>query len=160
MEKPILSKLIIPKANKRIGHVDLHCGIASSGLQADGRHLIQRARSDAKQHKDVFESPMPARVLAEQIGLYMQAYTLYSSVRPFGASVLLAHKLNGISSLYMVDPSGLFHGYRGCAIGKGKQAAKNEIEKLDLDSLSLRDAVKEAARMYVTLLMKNLLCLG
>lgn len=40
-------------------------------------------------------------------------------------------------------------GYYGAATGKGRQAAKAELEKLDLSSgnLSLTDGVKEAARI-------------
>jgi 20S proteasome subunit alpha 7 len=42
-------------------------------------------------------------------------------------------------------------GYYGAATGKGRQAAKAELEKLDLNSptcaLSLKDAVMEAARI-------------
>ena len=40
-------------------------------------------------------------------------------------------------------------GYYGAATGKGRQAAKAELEKLDLSSekLSLLDGVKEAARI-------------
>ena len=41
-------------------------------------------------------------------------------------------------------------GYRGCAIGKGRQLAKTEIEKLKLDQLSCREAINEAARMYAS----------
>jgi 20S proteasome subunit alpha 7 len=42
-----------------------------------------------------------------------------------------------------------FQGYYGAATGKGRQAAKAELEKLDLTSgnLSLADGVKEAARI-------------
>ena len=40
-------------------------------------------------------------------------------------------------------------GYFGCAIGKGKQQAKTEIEKLKLSELTCREAIKEVARMYV-----------
>lgn len=42
-------------------------------------------------------------------------------------------------------------GYYGCAVGKGKQAAKTEIEKLKFDELSIHDCVKHVARMYVFL---------
>jgi 20S proteasome subunit alpha 7 len=43
----------------------------------------------------------------------------------------------------------LYKGYYGAATGKGRQAAKAELEKLDLASerISLHDAVKEAARI-------------
>lgn len=48
-------------------------------------------------------------MLAERIGLFVQAYTLYSSVRPFGASVLMATMDEYYGpELYMVEPSGLY----------------------------------------------------
>jgi 20S proteasome subunit alpha 7 len=34
-------------------------------------------------------------------------------------------------------------------VGKGRQLAKTELEKLQLGEMSMRQAVKEAARMYV-----------
>jgi len=41
-----------------------------------------------------------------------------------------------------------FHkGYHGAAIGKGRQLAKTELEKLKLSELTTREAVFEAARM-------------
>ena len=43
----------------------------------------------------------------------------------------------------------MFKGYYGAATGKGRQAAKAELEKLDLSSgnLSIFDGVKQAARI-------------
>ena len=41
-------------------------------------------------------------------------------------------------------------GYRGCAIGKGRQLAKTEIEKLKLEEMTCREAVDEAARIIHT----------
>ena len=41
----------------------------------------------------------------------------------------------------------LFKGYHGAAVGKGRQLAKTELEKLKLSELTTREAVIEAARM-------------
>ena len=38
-------------------------------------------------------------------------------------------------------------GYHGCAIGKARQNAKTEIEKIKMKDMSIKDLVKEAARM-------------
>ena len=46
-----------------------------------------------------------------------------------------------------VEPSGLTYNYFGCAIGKGKQAAKVEIEKLKLGEMTCKDVLKEVARI-------------
>lgn len=40
-----------------------------------------------------------------------------------------------------------FQGYHGCGVGKAKQSAKTEIEKLKLSNMSTQELVKEAARM-------------
>lgn len=110
------------------------------------------------------------------MGGYLQAYTLYSSVRPFGITGIIAgwdselelpvdgqvgsgpsvgaggkatDKKYGGPGLYMIEPSGLYWGYYGAATGKGRQTAKAELEKLELEKgeLSLSDGVKEAARI-------------
>lgn len=41
----------------------------------------------------------------------------------------------------------LLQSYFGCAVGKAKQAAKTEIEKLKLADMTVKELVKEAARM-------------
>lgn len=37
--------------------------------------------------------------------------------------------------------------YHGVAVGKGRQAAKNEIEKLKLEELPAREAIVAVAKM-------------
>ena len=110
------------------------------------------------------------------MGGYLQAYTLYSSVRPFGITAIVGGwdsevelpvdgqvgsgpstgsggkaegKTYGGPGLYMIEPSGQYWGYYGAATGKGRQTAKAELEKLDLAAgkLSLLDGVKEAAKI-------------
>lgn len=176
VEKIVSSKLLKPGANKRIGTVDRHVGVAFSGMIPDGRHFISRARDEAVSWRDMYKSPIPTNLLASRMGSYLQAYTCHSYVRPFGITAIVAgfdpeHELpvdgevgsgpscgaggkvadkkHGGPFLYMIEPSGLYWGYYGAATGKGRQAAKAELEKLDLaaGTLSLEQAVKEAARI-------------
>ncbi|XP_043929511.1 proteasome subunit alpha type-3 [Protopterus annectens] len=51
------------------------------------------------------------------------------------------------AQLYMVDPSGVSYGYWGCAVGKARQAAKTEIEKLQMKEMTCREVVKEVAKI-------------
>ncbi len=109
-----------------------------------------------------------SQYIVDRLGLYVQAYTLYSSVRPFGCSTILGAVDKNGPALYVIEPSGVAYvrtsriiawttdrhfvqGYRGAAVGKGRQLAKTELEKLKFDELSMREAVMEAARMYVHL---------
>ncbi|KAI9503053.1 putative proteasome subunit alpha type-7 [Coemansia sp. RSA 1358] len=150
VEKIKHSRLLVPHSNRRIMTAGKYIGVASAGWMSDTRHLVKRVRDEARSYNDVYKTKIPASIIAERLGMYVQAYTLYSSVRPFGVSTLLACMDRNGPQLYMVEPSGQYVGYRGCAVGKGKQVAKTEIEKLNFDNMSVREAVKEAARIIYT----------
>ncbi|KAF8592656.1 20S proteasome subunit [Ramaria rubella] len=147
VEKLVHSKLLVPDANRRIQTIDRHIGVATAGLLADGRHLANRARDEAQNLRDTYRSPPTLKSVADRLGLYVQAYTLYSSVRPFGISSILAAVDKDGPALYVIEPSGVFYGYNGAAVGKGRQLAKTELEKLKLMELTTREAVVEAARI-------------
>lgn len=59
--------------------------------------------------------------------MYLQAYTLYSSVRPFGVSSIFGAVDKNGPQLYMIEPSGLSYGHRATAVGKGKMLAKTAV---------------------------------
>lgn len=136
-EKIITSKLLKPGCNKRIATVDRHAGIVTSGLIPDGRHLTSRGRDEASSWRTTYKAPIPMASMASRLGGYVQAYTLYSSVRPFGVSAIVAgwdseadHTVDGQvgngpstgsggrikdpslrrggPALYMIEPSGLY----------------------------------------------------
>jgi len=65
--------------------------------------------------------------LISRVSLYLQAYTLYSSVRPFGVSSIFGAIDKNGPQLYMIEPSGLSYGHRATAVGKGKMLAKTEV---------------------------------
>lgn len=141
----------------------------------DGRHFVDRARDEAQSWRQNFKTPIPTADLASRMGGYLQAYTMYGSVRPFGITAIVGGvdtseetrvdgevgsgpsvgaggKVPGTHGgpfLYMIEPSGLYWGYYGAATGKGRQAAKAELEKLDLPAgnITLLEAVKQAARI-------------
>lgn len=104
--------------------------------------------------------PPPLQHLVDRVSGFMHVYTLYSAVRPFGCSIMFGSYGPDGPALYMADPSGVawvshlplsteqllystllyctvlyctvLQGYYGCAVGKAKQAAKTEIEKLQV----------------------------
>ncbi|XP_070156496.1 proteasome subunit alpha type-3 isoform X2 [Polyergus mexicanus] len=147
VEKIVTSKLYEVGANKRIFNIDEHVGMAVSGIISDARQIAETARSEAASYKAQYGVGIPLKYLNERVSMYMHAYTLYSAVRPYGCSVLLSTYETDGPALYMIDPSGVSYGYYGCAVGKAKQSAKTEIEKLKLPEMSSKDLVKEAARI-------------
>jgi len=147
VEKLVVSKLYESTSNKRIFMIDRHVGMAVSGLLADARQIVETARTEAANYRSEYGAPIPVKYLTDRVAMYMHAYTLYSSVRPFGCSVMMASHQNNEPLLYTIEPSGVSWGYIGCAIGKAKQSAKTEIEKLKLKDLTCRELIKEAAKI-------------
>jgi len=150
VEKIIVSKMLESGSNRRVSTVDKHVGMAVAGLMADSRQLVARARHEAKSYRQVYNEDIPTHVLNERLSSFVQMYTLYASIRPFGCSVLLGGYDKRGPQLYMIEPSGVSWGYFGVAIGKGRQAAKTEIEKLKLTELTCREAVYEMAKILHT----------
>lgn len=75
---------------------------------ADGRYAVDIARQEAANYRDEHNEEIPLRILNDRISNYFHAYTLYSAVRPFGVSIILASytEKNG-AEMYMIDPSGV-----------------------------------------------------
>ncbi|EJW71101.1 hypothetical protein WUBG_17992, partial [Wuchereria bancrofti] len=53
------------------------------------------------------------------------------------------------SQLFLLEPSGLCYEYKAWAIGKHRQAAKTEIEKLKFEDIPMQQLVNEAARIIL-----------
>jgi len=152
VEKFLLSKMLVPGTNKRVFPVSRNSGIAAAGMSADARQLVARARSEAHQYTSSYGEEVPPGLLAERLGLFVHAYTLYGSIRPFGCAVLLGcvDKDTKAPSLFCIEPQGMVYKYKGTAVGKGKQAAKTEIEKLFLnlgDDLTCEKALVHVAKI-------------
>jgi len=147
VEKLIVSKMLVEGTNRRISTVDRHAGVAVAGLMADSRQLVERGRYEARSYRQTYNDDIPPKVLSDRLSGFVQMYTLYASVRPFGCSVLLGAYDKKGPQLFMIEPSGVSYGYFACAIGKGRQAAKTELEKLKLQEITCRDAINEIARI-------------
>lgn len=147
VEKIVNSKLLVPGKNKRIQTIDRHIGVAYSGLLPDGRHFVNRGRDEAQSFRSIYKTAVLVPHLMDRLGIYVQNYTCYNSVRPFGIVSIVGGVDENGPHLYMIEPSGTYWGYNGAATGKGRQSAKSELEKLDFESLTVSEAVKHAAKI-------------
>uniref|UniRef100_A0A0D6R5R7 Proteasome subunit alpha type n=1 Tax=Araucaria cunninghamii TaxID=56994 RepID=A0A0D6R5R7_ARACU len=147
VEKLIASKMLLEGSNRRIHAVHRHAGMAVAGLAADGRQIVARAKSEATNYEGQYGEPIPVKELCERVASYVHLCTLYWWLRPFGSGVILGGYDREGPQLYMIEPSGVAYRYFGAAIGKGRQAAKTEIEKLKLSEMTCRQGVVEVAKI-------------
>jgi 20S proteasome subunit alpha 7 len=130
--KPLLHKMLVPSSSPRIHSVAEHVGVAMTGQVPDARVVVSRARDESSGWLESYGTPVPPHVLADRVGSYVHYFTLHGSLRPFGAAVLLGgyDVETKDYSLHMVEPNGCAYRYYAVAAGKGRQAAKTELEKL------------------------------
>ena len=152
VEKVMLSKMLLPSPNRRVAAVAPHAGVAQAGSTADGRQVVARAREECDNYEEVYGIPIPPTVLAQRLSEYVHYFTIHGALRPFGTSTMIAayDEREKAHQLYVLEPTGVCLRYFGAALGKGRQSAKSEIEKLDLTTLTCRDALKEIAKMIYT----------
>lgn len=148
IEKPVASKMLEKGSNRTAFAVDKHAGVAVAGVAADGRQIVNRCRDEAVGYKSTYGDAIPGHVLNERIASYMHLFSMYWYLRPFGSAALLAvwDKVDG-PQLYVTEPSGLSMRYFGTAVGKNKQAAKTEIERLKLEDMTCQQGVLEVAKI-------------
>jgi 20S proteasome subunit alpha 7 len=150
VEKMVISKMLVAGTVRRTHLVDAHASIAVCGLVSDGRVLVTRARQECESYRDFYGHPIPGAVLASRMSDFVHLYTLHWNVRPFGCAIMIAvTDPDAGHQLYLVEPSGVSYRYRACSFGKGKQAAKTDLEKLPLADITCEQAVTELAKIIV-----------
>ena len=93
---------------------------------------------------------IPGHVLAERIGAFLHLYNCYGALRPFGTAHLMASHDRDGPALHLLETSGVVHRFYGTAVGKHRQSAKTEIEKLKLSELTCLQALPELAKMFIS----------
>lgn len=161
VSKPLLHKMVVPStcSYKRIHNIDTHVGVASTGFLPDARILVARAIDEASNWEDVYGVKIPPKILADRLGSYVHLFTLHGALRPFGAACIFAAYDEDVSQycLNLVEPNGSASSYYGVAIGKGKQAAKTELEKLNLhkEPCTTEEAARHIAKILTLLHQEN-----
>jgi proteasome alpha subunit len=141
IDKRISSRLVEARSVEKIFRIDGHAGCATSGLVADARVLVDRARLSAQMHKITYNEQIPVDVLVKDICDLMQNYTQYGGIRPLGTSMLVAGVDGRGIHLYETDPSGALMAYKAAAIGAGRNAAMAVFEEKYKEGLTLEGAI-------------------
>lgn len=128
VDKRTGSPLIEPTSVEKLFKLDSHMGCASSGLVADARVLVARARIEAQRNRVTYGEPIDIGILVKELSDLQQAYTQNGGVRPFGTALLVAGIVGQRPRLYETDPSGAIVAYRATAIGQGRSTVMEFLE--------------------------------
>jgi len=142
VDKRITSQLIEPASIEKIFKIDDHVGVATSGLVADARVLVDRARTDAQMNRVTYDENIEVETLVKKICDFKQTYTQYGGVRPFGTALLIAGQDSTGVHLYETDPSGALMSYKATAIGAGRSQVMEVFEQEYRESMSKDDSIQ------------------
>ena len=141
-DKRIASRLILPESIEKMFKIDDHIGFATSGLVADARQLVDRARVECQVNRITFAAPVPVDTLAKKICDFKQSFTQYGGARPYGTALLIGGvDENGIH-LFETDPSGAYQSYHAGAIGSGRVNVVEYFEENWKEGMTLNAGVK------------------
>ncbi len=141
IDKRVSSRLVEPNSIEKIFTIDDHIGCATSGLVADARALIDRARLDAQINEITYDEKIQIKTLVKRICDFKQTYTQYGGVRPFGTALLIAGVDETGPRLFSTDPSGALMEYKANSEGAGRTGAMAFFEEKYRDDLNLEDAI-------------------
>ena len=144
VDKRTTSNLVEATSIEKIFKIDEHIGAATSGLVADARALVERARVEAQINKITYSEPIRVDSLSKKLCDMLQMYTQNGGVRPFGSALIIGGVYDGICKLFETDPSGALIEYKATAIGSGRSAAMDIFEDQYKDDMNLNDAIKLA----------------
>jgi len=161
VEKRVTSTLMEPTTIEKIVELDSHIGCAVSGLMADSRTMVDRARVEAQNHWFTYNETITVESLAQatsnlaiQFGDSDDDGNAMS--RPFGVAILFAGVDYRGPQLFHMDPSGTFVQYDAKAIGSGCEGAQQALQETYHKSMTMAEALKAACTILKQVMEEKL----
>lgn len=139
----------------KISKIDSHIVLSFSGLNADSRILIEKARVEAQSHRLTLEDPVTVEYLTRYIAGVQQKYTQSGGVRPFGISTLIAgfDPKDNVPKLYQTEPSGIYSSWTAQTIGRNSKTVREFLEK-NYDNDTPPESVEDCVKLTIRSLLE------
>eukprot|EP00419_Tripos_fusus_P051876 CAMPEP_0172840856 /NCGR_PEP_ID=MMETSP1075-20121228/29614_1 /TAXON_ID=2916 /ORGANISM="Ceratium fusus, Strain PA161109" /LENGTH=245 /DNA_ID=CAMNT_0013684757 /DNA_START=27 /DNA_END=764 /DNA_ORIENTATION=- len=130
-QKKLTEKLLDKNFETHLYNITPNIGCLMTGMTADARAVVYKAREIASKFKDKNGYDIPVHYLSLKLANVGQVYTQHAYMRPYGVSTMLCSidEEKG-ASLFQIDPAGNYFGYKAAAAGTKDQEAMNALEKI------------------------------
>lgn len=147
VEKRITSPLIEPSSIQKVFEIDTKLGCAMSGLIADSKTMVDRARVEAQNHWFMYDEQMGVESVTKAISNLALQFGEEDSEpgsmsRPFGVALLFAGYDDKGPQLYHLDPSGTYVKCCAKSIGSASEGAQSSLEEQYHKTMTLKEALK------------------
>merc|ERR1719319_1244415 len=133
-----------------IVEIDNHISCAYSGLTADSKTLIDRARVECQNHWFTYDEKMQVESVAQSVSNLAIRFGdsdnddgIGAMSRPFGVALLFAGCDEGGPQLFHMDPSGTYVKFDAKAIGSGSEGAQQSLQEMFHKSMTIKKQVME-----------------
>jgi len=145
VEKRVTSPLIIPSSIEKIYEIDSKIGCAMSGLIADSRTMVDKARVESQNHWFTYNEPMSVESITQSLSNLALSFgkmdvSKGGMSRPFGVALLIGGIDEKGPQLFHLDPSGTYLQYEAKAIGSASEGAQSSLQELYHKSMTLNEA--------------------
>ncbi|KAF7693451.1 hypothetical protein HF521_008767 [Silurus meridionalis] len=149
VEKRITSPLMEPSSIEKIVEIDTHIGCAMSGLIADAKTLIDKARVETQNHWFTYNETMTVESVTQAVSNLALQFGEEDAdpgamSRPFGVALLFGGVDEKGPQLYHMDPSGTFVQCDARAIGSASEGAQSSLQEVYHKSMTLKEAIKSS----------------
>jgi len=123
-----------------------------SGLIADSRTMVDKARNEGQNHWFTYNEPMSVESITQSLSNLALAFgnkdiDRGAMSRPFGVALLIGGVDEHGPRLFHLDPSGTYLQYDAKAIGSASEGAQKTLQQVYDKSMSLNQACREALKI-------------
>ena len=156
VERKAAAKLQDNRTARKICPLDEKMAVAFSGLSADARVLIDKARVEAQSFRLTMDYGASAEYMARFVARIQQENTQKGGVRPYGVSVFVAgFDRENQPKLFLTEPSGAFSQWRANAIGRSSKIMLEFLEANYRDDLNYDEVLRLAVKTLVQVVEKE-----
>merc|ERR1712130_129537 len=158
VEKKSLQQLQDPRTVRKTAMLDDHICLAFAGtldsflsytgLSADARVLVDKARIECQSHRLTVEDAVTVDYITRYIAGVQQKYTQSGGMRPFGISTLIMgfDQNEKTPRLYQTEPSGMYSAWKANAIGRSSKTVREFLEKNYKDDMNENETIRLAVK--------------
>uniref|UniRef100_A0A8C2V0D5 Proteasome subunit alpha type-5 n=1 Tax=Chinchilla lanigera TaxID=34839 RepID=A0A8C2V0D5_CHILA len=151
VEKRITSPLMEPSSIEKIVEIDAHIGCAMSGLIADAKTLIDKARVETQNHWFTYNETMTVESVTQAVSNLALQFgeedadpgAMVSVMLDICPSTYFPNPSYPLISFHM-DPSGTFVQCDARAIGSASEGAQSSLQEVYHKSMTLKEAIKSS----------------